>query len=302
MPLFRIRPQRPLSQTLKKVFAALVARVKKELTVSPLKPAAVHEARKSVKRLRALVSLIARDLGDDAKSFDQTLRDVNRTLSATRDATVALTTLEGLALAAENGLANDFAAARAALDRRLAESREQDIHVERDVLVPLNQLLQRWQQRSWPDEEWALLEPNLRKTYRKGRRMLQEIADGAPAEKLHDLRKLVKQTQYHAEFLMPIGVSRLQTEHDEWERLADLLGQHHDLWVLQDLLRTTSTKDLTRSSRTLVLGQIRQAASKLEQDISDVAPILYAERPRAFTDRWCAYWNHWNHWNRQRRG
>lgn len=299
MTLFRIRRHRPLRKTLRKVFAELVSRVEKELAVSPLPPNAVHEARKSVKRLRALVSLVAHDLGKEAKVFDRCLRDVNRVLSDVRDATVALTTLDALAIAADQGLANDFAAARAALDRRLAAVHEHAFDVDRDVLVPLKVLRRQWQRHEWSSDEWGILEPNLRMTYREGRRMLREIDAGAPAERLHDLRKLVKRTQYHAEFLMPIGAPRMQTEHDEWEQLADHLGHHHDLWVLEQLLRTTTTRDLTRVSRSLILGEIRHRVRQTEEQIHQWAPLLYAERPRAFSARWHAYWKHWS---RDRRG
>ena len=298
MTLFRIRRHRPLHKTLRKVFAELVARVDKELAVSPLPPTAVHEARKSVKRLRALVSLVAHNIGRDAQRFDRRLRDVNLVLSDARDATVAMSTLEALAVSADHGLANDFTAARAALDRRLAAIHEHTFDVDRDVLLPLRELRRRWQRHDWPTDEWAILEPNLRRTYRDGRKLLQAIDAGAPAERLHDLRKLTKRTQYHAEFLMPIGTPRLQTEHDEWEHLADQLGQHHDLWVLEQLLRTMSTRDLTRVSRSLILGEIRQRVRRTEEQIHEWAPLMYAERPRAFADRWYAYWKHWSHGRR----
>jgi hypothetical protein len=85
----------------------------------------------------------------------------------------------------------------------------------------------------------------------------------------------------------------METEHTAWEHLADTLGQHHDLWVLQELLRTMPTKDLSRISRSLVLGQIRNATRKLEQQVAQQTPILYAERPRAFSARLEAYWQHW---------
>ncbi len=293
MTLFRVRRHRPLPKTLINVFAELVSRVDKELAICPLTPAAVHEARKSVKRLRALVSLVALDLDRNRARFDRVLRDVNRTLSATRDATVAITTFENLATAANEALINDFAVARAALDRRLAGVHDREINVDREVVRPLKDLLQRWKRRTWGRDEWALLEPNLRRTYRRGRRMNREIAAGAPTERLHELRKLVKQTQYHFEFLIPIAPMRMQTEHDDWERLADTLGQHHDLWVLQDLLRTTPSKELSRSARTLVLGQVCSAARVLEHHAARWSPILYAERARAFTDRLGTYWQLW---------
>lgn len=293
MPLFRIRRRYSLQKSLRRLFAVLVARVEKELAVTPLPPTAVHEARKSVKRLRAMVSLVAADMEDEATRFDRTLRDINRTLSATRDASVALTTLDHLALAAGDGMASDFAVCRAALDRRLAHLAEQPLDIHREVLTPLQRLQRRWKKWDWQGDEWKLLEPNLRQTYRDGRRMYREITLGAPAEVLHDLRKRVKATQYHFEFLTPLAPQRLQAEHDDWERLADALGNHHDLWVLDGLIQTTSGKDLPRATRGLILGETQAAARQLERQIAHLAPIVYAERPRAFAARIGAYWHIW---------
>lgn len=293
MPLFRVHRHRPLPKTLRRLFAMLVQRADKELAAAPLTPIAVHEARKSVKRLRALVSLVASGLGDERRAFDHALRDINRALSATRDATVALATLDGLSLQAGDGLANDFAACRAALDRRLAHVTERELDVQQDVLAPLHRLQQAWKKWAWTADEWELLEPNIRRTYRRGRRMYDTISAGAPAERLHDLRKLVKQTQYHLEFLLPIAPLRMQSEHDEWERLADALGHHHDLWVLQGLLETAPAKELPRAARGLILGEIRDAARRLEHQVAQQAPIVYAERPRAFTARLDVYWQKW---------
>lgn len=293
MSLFRIRRRRPLQKSLRHLFTVLVERTEKELAVCPPLPAAIHEARKSVKRLRALVSLVASGMGDEADRFDHTLRDINRALSATRDATVALATLDGLAVAAGNGLATDFSVCRAALDRRLARVSEREIDVSRDVVFPLRRLQQQWKKWSWGEDEWDILEPNLRRIFREGRRKSRQIADGAPPEALHDLRKLVKGTQYHLEFLTPIAPQRLQAEHDEWERLADVLGNHHDLWVLEELIRTTSARQLPRAARSLILGEVRAGARKLERQAEQLAPILYAERPRALSDRLAVYWHHW---------
>ncbi len=293
MTLFRIRRRRPLQKSLRHLFGVLVERAEKELTLSPLLPAAVHEARKSVKRLRAMVSLVASDMGDEAARFDRTLRDINRALSATRDATVALATLDGLALSVGNGLANDFSVCRAALDRRLARVSERELDVRREVVTPLQRLQQRWRKWVWSDDEWRILEPNLRRVYRQGRRQYRDIAAGAPAEALHDLRKDVKGTQYHFEFLTPIAPQRLQSEHDEWERLADALGNHHDLWVLEGLLLTTPAKQLPRAARVLIVGEARSAARQLERQIGQLAPIVYAERPRSLIGRLAAYWHHW---------
>ncbi|HLL92518.1 MAG TPA: CHAD domain-containing protein, partial [Solirubrobacteraceae bacterium] len=58
---------------------------------------AVHETRKALKRLRALVALLAGELGEQAVAREnRALRDVGRSLAGARDAEVMLGTLDAL--------------------------------------------------------------------------------------------------------------------------------------------------------------------------------------------------------------
>ena len=57
----------------------------------------IHEARKATKRLRALVRLVRRELGDEVYALEnQCYRDAGRRLSELRDATVLVETLDRL--------------------------------------------------------------------------------------------------------------------------------------------------------------------------------------------------------------
>ena len=64
---------------------------------------AVHEARKSVKKLRALVRLIADGLGERTlEQENRTFRKIGRDLSPLRDAEVLVKTLESFGGATKN--------------------------------------------------------------------------------------------------------------------------------------------------------------------------------------------------------
>ena len=57
----------------------------------------IHEARKATKRLRALVALVRRDLGDEVYALEnQCYRGAGQRLSELRDATVLVETLDRL--------------------------------------------------------------------------------------------------------------------------------------------------------------------------------------------------------------
>src|SRR6202043_1289487 len=70
-------------------------------------PVAVHETRKALKRLRALLVLVEDELGGDEPARErQMLRDAGRFLARARDAEVRLATLDGLIAGARGKLAH----------------------------------------------------------------------------------------------------------------------------------------------------------------------------------------------------
>src|SRR5262245_17852129 len=93
---FRLKPSRPLPSQFHRI-------VRKELeaAVGELRPArptqeGIHEARKSVKKVRAVLRLLRRDLGSRYRRENARLRTAAHALSALRDADVTLDTVTTL--------------------------------------------------------------------------------------------------------------------------------------------------------------------------------------------------------------
>src|SRR5690348_1990177 len=69
---------------------------------------AVHEARKSVKKSRAIVRLVRRPLGALSGEVNANLRDIGRDLSEVRDANVLVATADTLAGAGEGSRSQEL--------------------------------------------------------------------------------------------------------------------------------------------------------------------------------------------------
>jgi CHAD domain-containing protein len=225
---------------------------------------AVHDTRKAIKRLRALLALLEDELGQRAYAReDDTLRDVAQRLSGARDAAVMLATLDGLLerhprKLARRGGARKLRARLQAEHRRAEQLALNDPLVRAEVLGELHAL--RYRVAAWTLPErpgMQLVEPSFQRIYRQGRTRRARAVRAKRAKRtlaMHRWRKRVKDLRYAAEMLDrrdspdrregSRGASsrgRTATPVRKLARRADglgeLLGEEHDLAVFAERLR-----------------------------------------------------------------
>jgi len=259
----------------------------RQLDKNPDTRKAVHETRKSLKKLRAMLRLLAPELGRECYRREmRAFRDAARLLAPLRDAEVRLHTLD--ALISQLALpVKDFAAIRDELEAAALElSREAD-EPKRRVRKRLG--LARKRVRDWP--LGALLEKSLvgeiRRTYRKGRKALhasrREAAD-VPA--FHAWRKRVKELWYHLRiahvFLHKSAGARIA----EIEAIGELAGEVNDLAVLRDTLTARPATPQT----TQLIDAIDTRLPVLQQTALERGDRFYAPKPCDFVHRYfCAF-------------
>lgn len=261
----------------------------------------VHDARKRFKKLRALVQLVRTDLGaEDAAGLDRRFRDAGRQLSALRDAGVLPGTLEGLASAfPERRFQRVLRTAREGF-----EARQQELAAPEEVARRLEaaaQAVRAVQDEidDWPlTNRWKHLKPNLRRSYRAGRRALNSAyRDGAEGddERFHTWRKGVKRLWYHLRLLHPLWPSVMDPLAAQAGDLADLLGVENDLAVLYRTLEAEPESFGATAARQTLLELVTRRRHDLRTAAYPLGRRLYAERPKAFTQRVEGYWDAWQH-------
>jgi CHAD domain-containing protein len=256
--------------------------------------AAVHGARKDLKKLRGVLRLVRDELGRKAfKAENRRYRDAARLLSGSRDAEVKLETLLALRHRFED------------LPGDAAERWEGMLETERDELAAamrgetegrIGQAIEAieagWDAiGKWPlrTDSWALVGPGLSRSYGGGRRAMKRVSADSSAENVHDWRKRAKDLWYQLRIVRDAWPELLGVTIDQADELADLLGDHHDLAVLADDLQTRN--DL--SDR----GAFENALAERQEELLDAAlgigRRLYAEKPKAFRRRIERYWLAW---------
>jgi CHAD domain-containing protein len=253
---------------------------------------AVHGARKDLKKLRAVLRLL-RDWLGRAGYEDQNgrFRDAARLLSASRDAKVKLETLEALGERFTDLPPGALAAWREALERDCERTVE---GTDAMTLFEAIELIEAGRDRiaGWDlgSGSWGLIDGGVRRAYKRGRRAMRETESEPSEESFHAWRKRAKDLWYLLRILRDAWPEVLGASEEEAHRLADLLGDHHDLAVLRADLDQRRFSDADS-------GAFAAAISAREDELAsgafELGHRLYAEKPRAFRARLRAYWRAW---------
>lgn len=254
---------------------------------------AIHDARKSVKKMRALLRLICRDLGLAVfNKENKTYRNIGRELSAARDAVVLARSLEKLQQQyREQTHSSTFTAAK----RQIAAGFDSAPHRLGTLGPKIHEKLVKAGKRieAWPlkDLEWEDLYCGIKRTYKLGRQSLTAACKKPNAETLHEWRKRVKDLWYHVRILRLIWPEVLGDLAREVKVLSEYLGEDHDLAMLGE---TLATKRLDKEILHLLQSLIKSRRRQLQKAAFDLGSRIYVEKPSAFTRRMEGYWETWH--------
>lgn len=248
----------------------------------------VHEARKAIKRMRALARLLRYELGEqEFKRANDSLRAAGGRLGGARDAEVRLATLERLRDRHPKALSSEETVR---LGERLARERAQagEPACPREVLddfADMRRDLARW---NLVDPDLWALAPGLTRVYREGRRRFARVKHerARDPEHVHDWRKRVKALYYALEMIGGLQAEGARRATRRAERLGDLLGEEHDLWMLRVYVeghKDAFGEDSNAHGELLKLCERRR--KRLRKRALRLGAKLYKRKPRAFMRR-----------------
>ena len=264
---------------------------------------AIHEARKQLKQARGALRLVRNELGK--KTFqreNQPFREAGRPLSALRDAKVVVDTLDGLIGHFSMQIpANLFRRLRDLLLARRREVRRRVLerdHVRSKLRSSMKAARQRagdWQLRH---AGWKAMEGGLKRIYRRGRHSMRRAMRDGSDDSFHELRKRTKNLRYALELLVrarPEAIGPLVTQS---HHLTDLLGDDHDLSVLQQVVQHECHDECggacPGAQQILLLRVARRRRKALQKKAMALARRLYADTNRDFVDRIKHHWEAWS--------
>jgi len=250
---------------------------------------AIHEFRKSTKKLRSVFRMVRSALPEGVyTSWIAILRSASAELSASRDATVLEQHLREAYLAICPGAdwgdkpwrnLDLFAPYR---DQAVASrSAAQVGHVRAELLTLKAQVA------DFGFEQVGishLLEGH-RRSFKQARQLLALLRAPFPEPTMHKFRKRTKDTFYQVRLLARLYPRKLQKEQSRFEQLSETLGLLHDLLVLRSAIENARTTTSQVKELPGLLDYVLGRIARLERRTLRIASKLYKDVPKRRTRR-----------------
>jgi CHAD domain-containing protein len=271
---------------LRRIARARIAAAIKLVESRSLTDEAVHSVRKNLKQARAMLRLLRPSIGTSAyRRENRSLRNCARRFSMLRDSRVLLDT--AIMLRARARSADERAVMRSleALlehDHTLAE---RALTADRATIDSMRKTLRSSYRRS---AHW--LAPHgadspgrgVMRVYSHGRAAQERAQAHGSAPNLHELRKQTEYLYHQLDALATLQPDRITRLAKRMHRLADMLGDDHNLTVLRT--RVTHSA-LARPDRIRLRRLIDHARAKVGHTALAKARHIYRQRPAVLAAR-----------------
>lgn len=246
----------------------------------------IHRLRRRCKRLRGLLRLIRPRF----KSFadeNRAIRDIAAGLSGARDAAVRAQTFEDLIGRGAPTSAELVEAIRAHLR---AEAHAEPDDAARQVLIDdfvraagaLRERVAAWRVKG---QGFNAIAEGLETTYRRMAKGMKVAKAAGSAEAFHAWRKDTKYHWHHAGLFEEAAPDVMGAQKEQLDRLAELLGDHHNLAVLGETLSHLDIEGVADLRKF-----IEQRQAELAGTAFALGRQLTAETAIARREHFAAYW------------
>lgn len=262
------------------------------------KDVAIHSVRKRIKKIRAVLRLIRHQVDDKVfKQENIRYRNLGHMLSHLRDATVLINTLNKLRQTYRKEI--PYLAFRKAkktlVQQQNKASKEffQENNTVQQVLDAFKEAYTHVPEISIKKDSFAAFGPSMKGIYKRAKKAFDLARQDPSAHNFHELRKEVKHLGYHTRILTPVWPGFFQAYAKELDRLAELLGDDHDMGVLAEQIESGKLSFRRKATKAKFLSAIAKQRESLQQQIYPLAQQILAEKPGDFINRFQLYFDLW---------
>ena len=236
----------------------------------------VHTVRRCGKRSRALLRLVREALPPHHYERENLCwREVGQALGPVRDAEVLGDTVVRLRQRYATLLP---AATSAAARQRFGQQQAQALRVAKGcvprlvtALTAARKRMSRWR----PAPDWNVILDGFADSHRKGRRACRDARRHPDPGHRHEWRKRVKDLLYQTGLLEPLRPRPMHACERAWGKLADRLGQEHDV---HELLTQLPAAGDQQSGDDRFMQLAKRWAASLQRKADDLGSRLHAQR------------------------
>jgi CHAD domain-containing protein len=290
---YRFKWDRSVAGELRRIAAKQLALAVAELRAvgTPRSDDAVHEARRHVKKTRALTRLVQPALGSAYYAPNRRLRLASHMLAPIADGEAVVDTIARLDTRYGRLPRRTASRLRAALlDRQARVDRKAAL----DRVLQKTAAILRVEQRRLATSTlnatgFHAVAAGLEQSARRLRKAAARAAAEPTAHRYHAWRRRVKDLWLQLRLLEGCCGSALANDVRRLEALDDCLGEHHNVVLLEQVLMTEPV--VSRHETALCLHVLRRYQSALRRRAAALAGTLAAEKPKRFVRRIKRLWH-----------
>ena len=255
----------------------------------------IHEARKHFKRVRAVLRLSRGALAAPTyRAENRFFRDQGRILSPVRDSAVKIETIDMLRQRYGQQLSDaSFWRLRRSLVEKhgaVLKAVAGDEQLLPTMIERLREARHRAADLQFRNSEFSLIASGLRRTYRRGLKEKCSAYSHPTTENFHCWRKRVKYLWHQFQILRPLWPAMMKVLAGDCDRLADRLGEEHDLAVLQEAPLVQELAKTDKRNADLLSAITARERSRLRHAATPLAERIYVESANQFICRMEGYW------------
>ena len=290
---FRLKSGQSVSNEIRRIVLQQLDRATSELTSigDPESDEAIHDARRRVKKIRAIIRLV-RPVLDKEHRADPALRQVSKLLAPVADGQGVIDTLNQMIKRYRRELPPKMAEAiRSDLvdrGRRIdtQASKEGVLEKAQMTLRAERQRVKKWKISA---DGFRAVAPGLKASVRRARGAMVDAWLHPTASHHHTWRRHVKNHWFHVRLLGARCGYRLQSYQRQLEALDGILGEYHNLVLLHEVLVSDTALQRVEVARCLSIVERYQRALRRNAHVLGIR--IYSEKPRRFVRRVRELWD-----------
>lgn len=288
---FRLKLDEPLGKGIRRIAAEQIEKARAQITAGQDPTREIHEARKAIKRIRALLKLARAGLGAETfRTENARFRAIGAAMAPARDESVVRATLLRLSAAADPAGAAALGRLASTLGDRPGDDPAAAGATRDDVAGLLDRALRQVRRLKIAPESFETLERGLVRNYRRGRDALDVAYAEGSDEDFHAWRKCVQVHWRHMALLSRAAPKLFEAHIAAARDLSQALGDDHDLAILKVRIAALPEGALSDADRDVIGRMIAARQQTLRQSARLSGEMIFAERPRAHGRRIAAVW------------
>lgn len=282
---FRFKLGESFEDGFRRIALEQVDRASSQLQHGDKQDVAIHETRKGLKRVRALLQLMRPAIGNDTfKSENALIRDIGLSLSGARDRDVLLATAAKLDTAGRRAVGETIKEAILASNGK---------HEPLPLKVATEQLAaarKRLSELTVAGAGFDVIGQGLENSYRRARKAMRHAYEEPSDEAFHEWRKGTQRHWRQMALLSRAWPACLEARVSEARELSQLLGDDHDLAVLVAFLHSEAAAGISEEVVAVAETAARAQQEQLRLHAKPRGERLFAAKPRRLRDDIAAYW------------